>query len=228
MTKTTGLTQIQAILYSLMRFLSAALVSFLISGCTLRIAMYDERPPVVPSYSLEFGSNDTTLTATLTMLSDKLQVLDVTRIENDTAFRVARLMLDTIIEPYNGGALNVHVTPCGKEAWGYVVKARLLDYGETPLSRQAVRNQVNTLLRKQGKRISRLIRNKGLDGWETDGYLRLEGYDSDKKVAIYSMAGWVDSKGNLEHEPLLVVWASPEGKLLKAWLTIVTRRLERS
>lgn len=190
--------------------------------------MYDEKPPVVPSYSLEFGSNDTTLTATLTMLSDKLQVLDVTVVEQNTAFRVARLLPDTIIQPYKGGALNVDVIPRENEEWGYAVKAKLLGYSEIPLAMQAVRMEVDFMLRKQERRINRLIKNKGLEGWQTDGYLKLEGYDSNKKVAIYSMAGRVNSKGNLEHEPLLVVWASPEGKLLKAWLTIVTRRLERS
>jgi hypothetical protein len=211
-----------------MRSLTVALALILVSGCTIRIALHEGRDPVVSRYSLALSSRDTTLTGTLTMLSDKLQVLDVTRIDRDTAFRVARLLMDSVIEPYYGGAINVHVRPGGKEAWGYAQKVELLEYREIPVARETVRKEVGRLLERQGKRLNQLIREKGLGGWKSDGVLNLEGYDSNKRVAIFSMAGRVNSEGNIEYEPLLVVWASPEGKILKAWLTILTRRLERS
>lgn len=197
----------------------------LLSGCLPRIAFTEQGLPVLPAYNLVLG--DTVLVGTITMLSDKLEALDVVEIRGDKAFRVGRVTFDRSIEPYYGGIIRAHLRPVEKDVYGYITKAELLGWSEEPLQREATREAVEVILKRQRERLNRMLIKKGFDGWESDGILGLEGYDPGKEIAIYSMPSRTVSEGNLQRQPILVVWATPEGKILKVDLAILNRILER-
>lgn len=183
--------------------------------------------PVVPADDLVLNDNDTTLVGTITMLSDKMQAFDVVRIRGDTAFRVGRVLLDRAIEPYYGGIIRARLRPIEKDVYGYIIKAELLEWSEEPLARDETREAVEDVLKRQNRRLNHLVKKEGFEGWESDGTLQLEGYDPEAEIAIYSMSSRAVSEGNLERQPILVVWATPQGAILKVNLTILNRILER-
>jgi hypothetical protein len=181
----------------------------------------------MPADDLLLREDDTTLVGTITMLSDKLEAFDVVRIKEDTAFRVGRVLFDKSIQPYYGGIIRARLRPIEAEVYGYITMAELLEWSEEPLARDETREAVEDILKRQDNRLKRLLKEKGFDKWESDGLLQLEGYDPGKEIAIYSMAGGAVSEGNLERQPILVVWASPQGAILKVNLTVINRILER-
>lgn len=193
----------------------------------MRIAMTEQGLPVLSAYSLVLGEDDTTLVGTITMLSDKLEALDVIEIRGDKAFRVGRVIFDKSIEPYYGGIIRARLRPVESEVYGYITKAELLGWSEEPLAREATREAVEVILDKQRERLNRILREKGFEAWESDGLLQLEGYDPEAEIAIYSMAGGAVYEGNIQRQPILVVLASPQGAILKVNLTILNRILER-
>ncbi|MBA7614597.1 hypothetical protein ES703_21863 [subsurface metagenome] len=193
----------------------------------MRIAMTEQGLPVLSAYSLVLEEDDTTLVGTITMLSDKLEALDVVRIREDTAFRVGRVIFDKSIEPYYGGIIKARLRPIEAEVYGYITRAELLEWWEEPLARKATREAVEDILKKQDRHLNRLVKEEGFEGWETDGLLQLEGYDPEAEIAIYSMASEAVYEGNIQRQPILVVWATPQGAILKVNLTILNRILER-
>ncbi len=183
--------------------------------------------PVVPADNLVLKDSDTTLVGTITMLSDKMQALDVVRIRDDTAFRVGRVLFDKSIQPYYGGIIRARLRPVESEVYGYITMAELLEWSEEPLARDETREALEDVLKRQNRRLNRLVKKEGFEGWESDVTLQLEGYDPEAEIAIYSMSSMVVREGNLERQPILVVWASPQGAILKVNLTILNRILER-
>ncbi len=181
----------------------------------------------MPADDLVLKDSDTTLVGTITMLSDKMQALDVVRIRNDTAFRVGRVLFDKSIQPYYGGIIRARLKPVEKDVYGYITKAELLEWSEEPLARDETREAVEDILKRQNRRLNRLVKKEGFEGWESDGILQLEGYDPEAKIAIYSMSSRAVDEGNLERQPILVVWSTPQGAILKVNLTILNRILER-
>ena len=181
----------------------------------------------MPADDLLLREDDTTLVGTITMLSDKLGALDVVRIREDTAFRVGRVLFDKSIQPYYGGIIRARPRPIEAEVYGYITRAELLEWSEEPLAREATRKAVEVILKRQDNRLKRLLKKRGFDEWESDGFLQLEGYDPEAEIAIYSMAGRTVYEENIEKQPILVVWASPQGAILKVNLTILNRILER-
>ena len=199
----------------------------LLSACTTRITVTDQELPVMPADDLLLREDDTTLVGTITMLSDKLGALDVVRIRKGTAFRVGRVIFDKSIEPYYGGIIKARLRPVESEVYGYITRAELLEWREEPLARDETRDAVEVILKRQDNRLKRLLKENGFDEWESDGILQLEGYDPKQRIAIYSMVSRAVDEGNLERQPILVVWASPQGAILKVNLTILNRILER-
>lgn len=193
----------------------------------MRIAMTEQGLPALSAYSLVLGEDDTTLVGTITMLSDKLQAFDVVEIRGDTAFRVGRVLFDKSIQPYYGGIIKARLRPIEAEVYGYITKVEILEWSEEPLAREATRQAVEDILKRQNRRLNRLVKEEGFEGWESDGTLQLEGYDPEAKIAIYSMASRAVYEGNIQRQPILVVWATPQGAILKVNLAILNRILER-
>ncbi|TKJ40562.1 hypothetical protein CEE36_09240 [candidate division TA06 bacterium B3_TA06] len=199
----------------------------LLLSCASRLTITDQDLPVVPADNLVLNDSDTVLVGTITMLSDKLEAFDVVRIRGDTAFRVGRVLFDKSIQPYYGGIIRARLRPVEKDVYGYITKAELLEWSEEPLAREATREAVEVILDKQRERLNRILREKGFEAWESDGLLQLVGYDPEAEIAIYSMAARAVEEGNIQRQPILVVWASPQGAILKVNLTILNRILER-
>lgn len=207
------------------------MVGLLLAGCTPRLEFRESSLPVLPLDNFHPDPTDTTLVGTIVMLSDKLAAFDVVEIVGDSAFRRARVLFDRPVETYHGGALKVRLRPLETGVTRYMIRAQLLDWEEIPLAREVTREYVEIILKKHHARLERLIKEQGEEGeegWEPDGVLTLEGYDFQKRIAIYSMPGRAAILSFAEKEPLLVVWADESGKIVKIYLTVITRRLERS
>jgi len=202
--------------------LAAAIV---LQGCAPRIALSEDGLPVVPRYDREFA--DTVVVGTITMLSNKMQALDIVELRGDTACRVARVLLEQSILPYHGGVVRARLRLTQTGVLGYMVRAEVLEWTEEPLERGATRKAVEETLKQQHRRLKRLLRKSGFEGWEPDGTLELEGYDPRTRTAIYSMRGGTVVEGNLEREPILVVWADAHGEILRVRLAVINRVLER-
>ena len=199
----------------------------LLLSCASRLTITDQYLPVVPADNLVLNDSDTTLVGTITMLSDKMQAFDVVRIRGDTAFRVGRVLLDRAIEPYHGGIIRARLRPIEKDVYGYITKAELLEWSEEPLARDETRETLEDILKRQNRRLNRLVKKEGFEGWESDVTLQLEGYDPEAEIAIYSMSSRAVEEGNIQRQPILVVWTTPQGAILKVNLTILNRILER-
>ncbi len=205
------------------------IVSLLIlSNCMPKLVPREEELPVYPRDNLYPALKDTTLTGTIVMLSDKQAAFDVVEVVGDSAFRRARFIFDRPVHPYCGGAIRAHVNVLETGVTGYMIRGRLLDWEEIPLARSVTARCVETNLKKFHARLERFVREHGIDAWEPDGILTIEGYDPRKKIAIYSMAGRTTNLMYAEKQPLLIVWAYESGKIQKIYLTVIIRRLERS
>jgi hypothetical protein len=182
--------------------------------------MTEQGLPVLSAYSLVLGEDDTTLVGTI-------QAFDVVEIRGDSAFRVGRVLFDKSIQPYYGGIIKARLRPIEAEVYGYITMAELLEWSEEPLAREATRQAVEEIVRKRKRHLDHLLMKEGFEGWESDGTLQLEGYDPEAEIAIYSMASRAVYEGNIQRQPILVVWATPQGAILKVNLAILNRILER-
>lgn len=210
-----------------MRSVICLVTVLLLWGCVPRVSFSNRKLPVLPGDNLILGDTDTTLVGTVTMLSDKLQALDVVEIEGDWAVRRGRLMFSRPIRPYHGGAVEARIEPSGKTVYGYIHDVRLLGFKEIPLRTGQALDNTNRMLDKQQGRLQRFLKEAGFEKWDGEGFLNLEGFDPGKGIVIYSMAGGTVDEGNILKTPVLVVWATPGGKVLKLRLITLTRFAER-
>ncbi|NLI97781.1 hypothetical protein GX441_03870 [bacterium] len=205
----------------------AAFLLLTLSGCSARIAFRENTLPVRPLDDLRVGSADTTLEGVITMLSDKMQSLDVVEIRGEDAFRRVRILLDKRIEPYYGGIITAQIAAEKEDSLGYITFARLLNWDESNSYREKTQRNVSKLLEREEKRLASLLAKEGFGGWDKSEAISLEGYDSKRKTEIYSMAGRSITEATSEKVPLLVIW-SKKGRITRAFLTVIARRLERS
>lgn len=203
------------------------LSALLLIGCGPRILLRPGMQPVQPLDDLEFGGQDTVVTGTLTMLSPKLQALDLVEIRGDTAFRRARMLLEPSVVPYYGGIIQARVKPSGEDSAGYMKPADLLEWKEYPVDRSRTRKTLQRALAFQRPRFDSLVSELGFEEWNPEGVLQLEGFDPQKDICIYSIAGKAVKEGIKEKKPLLIVRASLEGKLSYLALGTTGSVLER-
>jgi hypothetical protein len=210
-------------------FLGISLV--LLVSCTPGIVLRHDELPVTPADDLVgLPDTDTLVVGTITMLSPELQALDLVQIRGDSfpwAFRRARLLFDLPVEPYYGGIISARVKSVERGITGYMLSAELLEWKEYPVNRELTREVLDRLLRQHGRVFGDLLNELGFEKWEPDGVLQLEGYDPAKDICIYSMVGEGIMEGIVEKQPMLIVWATPEGKLKYVALTTARRAFER-
>jgi len=205
----------------------------LLTGCMPKLVLREDCLPVIPADDLILPARDTTVIGTLTMLSDKRQSLDLVEIQGDsfpygaTAFRKVRLSPDLPVAPYYGGVIEARVRFVERGVSGYMTSVQLLEWKEIPVNRELTADGVQRLLARQGETLQRLVEELGFRQWASDGVLQLEGYDPGRKICIYSMAGEYTKHGIIEEHPVLIVWATPEGKLKHVALIKSGRMLER-
>lgn len=182
---------------------------------------------VFPKDDIALPDTDTVVTGTVTMLSDKLQALDIVEIEGDSAVRKGRLLLDQPITPYEGGIINARIRVIQTGITGYMIRSELLDWEEIAIDRGTTQESVDRLLSRQENRLERLVKELGFDAWVEDGSLMLSGYDPETDVLIWSMAGRAVLEGIVETRPLLIFWIKPSGKIKRVFLTLTGRVFER-
>jgi hypothetical protein len=202
----------------------------LLVSCTPGIVLRHEELPVTPADDLGLPDTDTVVVGTITMLSPELEALDLVQIRGDSpsqAFRRARLLFDLPVEPYYGGIIQARVKPMERGISGYMLSAELLEWKEYPVNRGLTRESLDRLLRQHGRVFKDLLNELGFEKWKPDGALQLEGYDPAKDICIYSMLGEGVKQGIVEEQPMLIVWATPEGKLKSVALTTARRAFER-
>jgi len=185
-----------------------------------RIELCEEERVVVPVHDLLLPDTDTTVTGTVTMLSDKMQALDVVTIKGRVASRRVRILLDAEISPYAGGIITARIKPTEFGFSGYMAKARLLDWSEETVDRSAVSACVDRLLDSQARRLERLLAEIGFNEFSPGADLVLEGYAINRKLLIWSMRGEGVLEGILETYPVLVFWSTPGGRLKRVFLTV--------
>ncbi len=216
-----------------MRCLPVVMICALLTSCVPKLVLREGCLPVIPADDLILPARDTTVIGTITMLSDKRQSLDLVEIQGDSfpqgaaAYRRARLAPDLPVAPYYGGVIEARVKPIERSVFGYMISVQLLEWKEIPVSTEVVREEVQRLLARQGETLQRLVEELGFRQWASDGVLQLEGYDPGRKICIYSMAGEYTKHGIIEEHPVLIVWATPEGKLKHVALIKSGRMLER-
>lgn len=204
-----------------------------LASCAPQITLRHEELPVTPADDLYLPDTDTVVTGTITMLSAELQAIDLVQIRGDSfpeqaaAFRRARLLFDLPVAPYYGGIIEARVKTIERGVSGYMLSVELLEWKEYPVNRELARESLNRLLRQKGRLFGSLLYELGFEKWEPDAGLQLEGYDPAKDICIYSMVGEVIKEGIMEKQPMLIVWATPEGKLKHVVLTTARRVLER-
>jgi hypothetical protein len=210
------------------------IVSLLIlSNCMPKLVLRENELPVQPADDLLWFDSDTTITGTVRMLSPKMQALDLVEIRGDSfpsgadAFRIGRVIFDLPIAPYYGGIIEARVRPVEQRITGYMLSAELLEWKEYPVNRELTRESLDRLLRQHGRVFKDLLNELGFEKWEPDAGLQLEGYDPAKDICIYSMVGERVMEGIVEKQPMLIVWATPEGKLIHVALTAARRVYER-
>jgi hypothetical protein len=151
----------------------------------------------------------------------------VVEIRGDWAVRRARFMFPAPIKPYHGGAIEAIIQPSGQKTYGYIHSANLIDFKEIPFFTSQAAQNTDRILNKQRHRFERLLGEAGFKEWNPEGFLNLEGFDSGKGIVIYSMSGRAVDEDNFITKPVLVVWATPDGKILKLRLITLTHFAER-
>jgi len=184
-----------------------------------RIQLCENERIITPLDDLVLPDADTVLTGTVTMLSDKLQSLDIVSIDSGAAYRRARILLDAEISPHWGGIITARIHTLEYDVSGYMMRARLVEWSEERFDRGAVLSSAGELLRKQRRRLSRLLAELGFTEWSANGSLILEGYAPDRDLLIWSMSGKGFREGIREKYPVIVFWTASDRGIVRVFLT---------
>jgi len=210
-----------------------------LSGCVAPIVFRENIIPIQADYHLALPVGDTVLTGIPTMLSDKMQVFDLVEIKNhdvkfhQRAYRIARLKLDKLIEPYYGGYIQARVQVSQDTLFAYMLQAKLLSQQEYELARTKTKENLKKIIKRRSYEVNRLIEESELSKWGSfeaigfAGELQLEGYDAKNEIAIYSITGNTYQENLIEKQPVMIVWAKPGGEIKQIVLSVINRGLER-